>query len=99
MSACPAIGELQVGGRPVASFHCELEAGHERRRWDDPWAGLLDADRYAAHNRAGGGSLPMVEGTPHRYTLEWADSDDVMMLPDAELFDPDERFDVELPFP
>jgi len=37
-------------------------------------------------------------GVKHAYTLEWADAD-VELLPDVELFDPDELFDNVVPFP
>ncbi len=93
---CGHTGYLLVAGRKVGVLRCELDAGHERRRWDDPWTGLLDADLYAAHNRNGGASLPMIEGTPHRATLEWTDED---ALADdwPEALDPEEPFDIEVP--
>lgn len=36
-------------------------------------------------------------GIPHAYTLTWSD-DSILRLPDADLFDPDERPDVHVPF-
>lgn len=91
MTMCGAVGALTVGGREVASFRCDREEGHA----SGAFPRVLDRGSFDPPRP----SIVQLEATRHRYVLEWADDDETMMLPEAELFDPDERFDVDLPFP
>ncbi len=64
--------------------------------------GQLRCELEAGHNVARelelpwrSGLRPTVPGTPHAVRLEWAPEAE----PDLDLFDPDERFDVEVEIP
>lgn len=92
MSACGEVGALTVAGRVVGQLRCELDAGHEITRVvvSDPHTIIVDEH---------GVPLPIVEpieirGTPHEARLTWAPEAE----PDLDLFDPDESFDVDVPF-
>lgn len=93
MTVCGAVGALIVGGRVVGQLRCGLEAGHDVESWRDPLFGHVNAEQYAAINREGNArALEHVEPTPHRAVLEWTPEAE----PDLDLFDPDERFDVDV---
>lgn len=57
--------------------------------------GQLRCELSAGHDRAGWENMRWVDGTPHAVRLEWAPEAE----PDLDLFDPDERFDVEVEIP
>lgn len=87
---CPAVGALIVDGREVAQMRCDLEAGHGVS------VGVLDRPeslKLATARLAAG--RPMA-ARPHAFTFTWTD-ETAVEIPDAALFDPDERFDVEIP--
>ena len=81
MSRCPDKAFLTVGGRRVAALRCQLDAGHKARSII-PLSCLLGIDK---------GPWP---GFSHSFTLEWDDGETLPDLPEPDLYDPDERFDV-----
>ena len=81
MTACGAVGALMVGGKVVGQLRCE--ADHERECPACRWGagfGAAPVDEHVGHET-------------HRVTLEWPDEG---APPDLDLFDPDERFDVDV---
>lgn len=94
MTACGAVGMLTVGNRIVTQLRCELDALHveptaiylDPRGFEVSYSGGIDPGDPTAT------PLRMAPGSPHRMAFEW-DVDPVPM-PDADLFDPDESFDV-----
>lgn len=83
---CPAVGALTKGGVELAAFRCTRDAGHAT----PPFPRVIDRHPNGEPHRV------LLEPTPHRYELEWCD-DDIELMPSHELFDPDERFDVDVP--
>ncbi len=93
MTPCGAIGALMVGGKVVGQLRCEREAGHAdgvRVRIGTVIPPELHGVRPIDYD-AGSNVYP---GTPHGVVLEWTPEDGP---PDLDLFDPDERFDVDVP--
>ena len=83
---CGAVGVLTVGGRAVAELVCVRDFGH----------GDGDFPRIMSEP----GTIPTVyqfEPTPHRAVIEWTD-EAIVELPDADLLDPGEVMDVDVPF-
>lgn len=85
---CPAVGALTKGGVELAAFRCTRDAGHA----SGPFPRVIDRGSFNPPRP----SVVLMEPTPHRYELEWCD-DDIELMPSHELFDPDERFDVDVP--
>ena len=82
MSRCPDKAFLTVGGRRVAALRCQLDAGHDVGRRCD----VCEANGVAG--------CSVFLGLPHSFTLEWSDVVPPPDLPEPDLYDPDERFDV-----
>lgn len=83
MTTCGHIGALMVGGRVVGQLRCDLDAGHA----EGPVPRLITEP----------GVWPAVYQlniTPHAVTLTWNDEGEI---PELDLFDPRETFDVDVP--
>lgn len=90
MTACGAVGALMVGGKVVGQLRCERELGHD----EDALVGLGEhiPGGYRPPRDEWIGTARVYPATPHAVTLEWTPERE----PDLDLFDPDERFDVNV---
>lgn len=90
MTACGAVGALMVGGRVVGQLRCDREAGHDEEQLVGLGEHIPGGYREPRHEWIG--TKRVYPPTPHRVTLEWTPERD----PDLDLFDPGERFDVDV---